>query len=90
MKWVALSLVAAVVLFVVLEWSAAPPFDPALGATRHLDIRSRYGWKPPEVNSPCRSICEPHCADRWGASSWTFILRRGCFLICIDEACKAR
>jgi hypothetical protein len=94
MKWLALSLAALVTLFVALEWGAAPPSDLMLGSgerpTRHVHTGSRFAWRPPEVNDACRNICEPHCADRWGTSALPSVLCKGCFLICIDEACEAR
>jgi hypothetical protein len=92
MKWLALSLAALVALFVAREWGAAPPSDLTLGSgerpTRHVHTGSR-SWRPPEVNDACRNICEPHCTDRWGTSAWTSVLRKGRFLICIDQACEA-
>jgi len=95
MRWVVLAVVVAAgfVAFVVLERSAAPAFS---GSTKSSETPTRQGvwgarrWLGPTVNDTCHNICEPHCADRWGSSSWTHLLREGCYLNCIDVACKAQ
>jgi hypothetical protein len=82
----------AAVLFVVSERKAAPRSigitTPSETAIRSVRV-SRY-WSSPRVNEQCRNVCEPHCEQRWGLSTWVYPLRQGCFLNCVDVACEAR
>jgi hypothetical protein len=95
MRWIVLAavvLVARFAAFVIFERSAAPMFSANANSgetpTRHVS-GGRY-WRRPDVNKACRNICEPHCASRWGTTDWAYVLREGCYLNCVDVACKAQ
>jgi hypothetical protein len=74
----------------LLEWRALPNRPTALAEapTRHVFMRGVY--REPEVNDPCRGICEPHCSSRWRSSGLTALPHRICFYLCIDLVCEAR
>ena len=92
MKWLIIAIVvvaAGYASFVMLERSAAPAFGSiASRETPTRQVSSGKYWRAPKVNQACRAICEPHCTARWGAGGWSALLRSGCFLNCVDVACK--
>jgi hypothetical protein len=87
-----LVVLAAYMAFILSERAAAPSFTGAAKSgetpTRHIHGGRTGGYT--SANNACRNICEPHCTGRWGSSSWTYLLWKGCFLSCIDVACIAR
>jgi hypothetical protein len=78
---------AAYAVFVFVERAAAPTANENTGARYYLS-GGKGGYTT--ANEACRNICEPHCATRWGTSSWAHIIREACFRSCVDVACTAQ